>query len=267
MFGKLMKYEMKSLTRGLLPLYGAILAVAVINRVLMGISLNSGMGIPEVIAMMVYFGLCVAVGVVTIMAVVQRFYKGLLCDEGYLMHTLPVRPVELVLSKLTGATVMTILSGVVGVVSVLILMSVGLNFVDFFAVDWFGGFRDLFHNFPSWPLAVFECLLVGLFCVTGQIAQLYAAMALGHLSNKHRVAMSFVWYLVISTALSALLGIFATVANATGLDYWLTQLTSAMNSSLCLHLGLIFTVLAYLVKTAIFCGVTNHVLTNKLNLE
>ena len=37
MFGKLMKYEMKSLTRGLLPLYGAILAVAVINRVLMGI--------------------------------------------------------------------------------------------------------------------------------------------------------------------------------------------------------------------------------------
>lgn len=263
MFGKLMKYEMKSLTRGLLPLYGAILAVAVINRVLMGISLNSGMGLPVIIAMMVYFGLCVAVGVVTIMAVVQRFYKGLLCDEGYLMHTLPVRPVELVLSKLTGATVMTILSGVVGVVSVLILMSVD----GFFAVDWLGGFRDLFRNFPSWPLAVFECLLVGLFCVTGQIAQLYAVMALGHLSNKHRVAMSFVWYLVISTALSALLGIFVTVANATGLDYWLTQLTSAMNSSLCLHLGLIFTVLAYLVKTAIFCGVTNHVLTNKLNLE
>ena len=261
MFGKLMKYEMKSLTRGLLPLYGAILAVAVINR--MGISLNSGMGLPVIIAMMVYFGLCVAVGVVTIMAVVQRFYKGLLCDEGYLMHTLPVRPVELVLSKLTGATVMTILSGVVGVVSVLILMSVD----GFFAVDWLGGFRDLFRNFPSWPLAVLECLLVGLFCVTGQIAQLYAAMALGHLSNKHRVAMSFVWYLVISTALSALLGIFVTVANETGLDYWLTQLTSAMNSSLCLHLGLIFTVLAYLVKTAIFCGVTNHVLTNKLNLE
>lgn len=263
MFGKLMKYEMKSLTRGLLPLYGAILAVAVINRVLMGISLNRGMGLPVIIAMMVYFGLCVAVGVVTIMAVVQRFYKGLLCDEGYLMHTLPVRPVELVLSKLTGATVMTILSGVVGVVSVLILMSVGLNF----AVDWLGGFRDLFRNFPSWPLAVFECLLVGLFCVTGQIAQLYAVMALGHLSNKHRVAMSFVWYLVISTALSALLGIFVTVANETGLDYWLTQLTSAMNSSLCLHLGLIVAVLAYLVKTAIFCGVTNHVLTNKLNLE
>lgn len=263
MFGKLMKYEMKSLTRGLLPLYGAILAVAVINRVLIGISLNSGMGLPVIIAMMVYFGLCVAVGVVTIMAVVQRFYKGLLCDEGYLMHTLPVRPVELVLSKLTGATVMTILSGVVGVVSVLILMSVD----GFFAVDWLGGFRDLFRNFPSWPLAVFECLLVGLFCVTGQIAQLYAVMALGHLSNKHRVAMSFVWYLVISTALSALLGIFVTVANETGLDYWMTQLTSAMNSSLCLHLGLIFTVLAYLVKTAIFCGVTNHVLTNKLNLE
>ena len=267
MFGKLMKYEMKSLTRGLLPLYGAILAVAVINRVLMGISFDDRNGLPVIIAMMVYFGLCVAVGVVTIMAVVQRFYKGLLCDEGYLMHTLPVRPVELVLSKLTGATVMTILSGVVGVVSVLILMSVGVHFVDFFAVDWLGGFRDLFRNFPSWPLAVLECLLVGLFCVTGQIAQLYAAMALGHLSNKHRVAMSFVWYLVISTALGALLGIFVTVANKTGLDYWLTQLTSAMNSSLCLHLGLIFTVLAYLVKTAIFCGVTNHVLTNKLNLE
>ena len=34
MFGKLMKYEMKSLSKGLIPLYCAILAVSLINSII-----------------------------------------------------------------------------------------------------------------------------------------------------------------------------------------------------------------------------------------
>lgn len=78
-------------------------------------------GLSQLTAMLVYFGLCVAIAVVTFLVVVQRFYKGLLGQEGYLMFTLPVPTWQLTLSKLVGATIMTILSGIVGILSVFIL--------------------------------------------------------------------------------------------------------------------------------------------------
>ena len=52
---------------------------------------------------------------------VIRFYSGLLRDEGYLMFTLPVRPWQLVLSKLLTAFLTLIVTGLVSFVSVGIL--------------------------------------------------------------------------------------------------------------------------------------------------
>lgn len=143
MFGKLMKYELKSLLKGLLPLYGAILAVALINAVMASFGIgNSIDGLPQVTAIMLYFGLCVAVAVVTFLVIIQRFYKGLLGQEGYLMFTLPVPTWQLTLSKLLGAVITTILSGIVGMLSILILGSLNIN--------WGLFFRDFADIFPHW---------------------------------------------------------------------------------------------------------------------
>ena len=214
MFGKLMKYEMKSLSKGLIPLYGAILAVALINSIMWSVGGNgpastSGTigGLSQLTAMLVYFGLCVAIAVVTFLVVVQRFYKGLLGQEGYLMFTLPVPTWQLTLSKLVGATIMTILSGIVGILSVFILGSVGIN--------WGAFFRDLGQLFANWDLDMtficIELFLLGIVSTASMVTDIYIAMALGYLSNKHRVAMSFVWFIVIQTALSFLTGLLGIV--------------------------------------------------------
>ena len=271
MFGKLMKYEMKSLSKGLIPLYGAVIVMSILNRILWAFDMTGHgsflSGLPQVTAMMVYSGLCVAVGVLTIMAIVQRFYKGLLCDEGYLMFTLPAKPWQLILSKVTGATIMTILSGLVGFISIFILASTGFSWSEFFSIDWLGGFGKLFQEVPSWPLYVVELIVLGLIMIGSSILELYAAMALGHLSNRRRVAMSFLWYVVISVALTFVLGFIAWFGDATGLDYWLTQITMQWNGELLLHVAMLIALIGYIIKTAIFFVMTNTILTRKLNLE
>lgn len=246
MFGKLMKYELKSLLKGLLPLYGAILAVALINAVMASFGIgNSIDGLPQVTAIMLYFGLCVAVAVVTFLVIIQRFYKGLLGQEGYLMFTLPVPTWQLTLSKLLGAVITTILSGIVGMLSILILGSLNINF-------------------PHWTLDatlfVIELIVLMLVGVAAMILEIYVAIALGHLANKHRIAMSFVWFVVLQTVLSFLTGL-----SAMALSYW--PFFPVFYVNLSAHGMMWMMILPCLIEAAVFYFGTTWILKNKLNLE
>mgnify|MGYP005773645453 FL=1 len=257
MFGKLMKYELKSLLKGLLPLYGAILAVALINAVMASFGIgNSIDGLPQVTAIMLYFGLCVAVAVVTFLVIIQRFYKGLLGQEGYLMFTLPVPTWQLTLSKLLGAVITTILSGIVGMLSILILGSLNIN--------WGLFFRDFADIFPHWTLDatlfVIELIVLMLVGVAAMILEIYVAMALGHLANKHRIAMSFVWFVVLQTVLSFLTGLAAMA-----LGYW--PFFPVFYVNLSAHGMMWMMILPCLIEAAVFYFGTTWILKNKLNLE
>ncbi len=257
MFGKLMKYELKSLLKGLLPLYGAILAVALINAVMASFGIgNSIDGLPQVTAIMLYFGLCVAVAVVTFLVIIQRFYKGLLGQEGYLMFTLPVPTWQLTLSKLLGAVITTILSGIVGMLSILILGSLNIN--------WGLFFRDFADIFPHWTLDatlfIIELIVLMLVGVAAMILEIYVAMALGHLANKHRIAMSFVWFVVLQTVLSFLTGL-----SAMALSYW--PFFPAFYANLSAHGMMWMMILPCLIEAAVFYFGTTWILKNKLNLE
>ena len=243
MFGTLMKYELKSLLKGLLPLYGAILAVALINAVMASFGIgNSIDGLPQVTAIMLYFGLCVAVAVVTFLVIIQRFYKGLLGQEGYLMFTLPVPTWQLTLSKLLGAVITTILSGIVGMLSILILGSLNINWT------------------LDATLFVIELIVLMLVGVAAMILEIYVAMALGHLANKHRIAMSFVWFVVLQTVLSFLTGL-----SAMALGY--SPFFPAFYANLSAHGMMWMMILPCLIEAAVFYFGTTWILKNKLNLE
>lgn len=257
MFGKLMKYELKSLLKGLLPLYGAILAVALINAVMASFGIgNSIDGLPQVTAMLLYFGLCVAVAVVTFLVIIQRFYKGLLGQEGYLMFTLPVPTWQLTLSKLLGAVITTILSGIVGMLSILLLGSLEIN--------WGLFFRDFADIFPHWTLDatlfVIELIVRMLVGVAAMILEIYVAIALGHLANKHRIAMSFVWFVVLQTVLSFLTGLAAMA-----LSYW--PFFPVFYVNLSAHGMMWMMILPCLIEAVVFYFGTTWILKNKLNLE
>ncbi len=266
MFGKLMKYELKSLSKGLVPLYGAILAVALINQFMfwMNGTMQMDMDVPQMTAIMVYTALCVAVAVMTLVIIVQRFYKGLLGQEGYLMFTLPVPTWQLTCSKLLGATIMTIVSGIVGLLSVMILGANDINWADFF-LEAGTVFSDLGINHVAMGA---EVALAGLASTLASVTQIYLAIALGHLANKHRVAMAFVWYIAINVAQSILAGFFTMGSQSmvNGMvEFFLNTMIASPSTGV--HTMMAIGIASSLVQAVIFYFGTNYILKNKLNLE
>lgn len=264
MFGKLMKYEMKSLSKGLLPLYGAVLVVAAINSLMFGFPMGMDTnGWAQTTAIMLYTALCVSVAVMTLVIIVQRFYKGLLGQEGYLMFTLPVPTWQLTCSKLLGATIMTILSGIVGIISILILGAGGIPWSNFFS-----GLRYVFSALDIDEVVFFvEMLIAVLANVVASISQVYLAIALGHLVHKHRVAMSFVWYIAINTVLTFIGAVFRNVAvnMPSFTDFIFGTMIQWANSEV--HTAMWLGIAIFAVQAAVFYFGTNYILKNKLNLE
>ena len=90
MFGKLCKYEFKSIVRTLAPIYLAIIAISILNA-FMGVgslvngyysSLMSGLSfgrgilwLIQTVSVIAYFGVLIAMSVLTLIVVIQRFYK------------------------------------------------------------------------------------------------------------------------------------------------------------------------------------------------
>ena len=132
MLAKLLKYDFKAMFKIFLPLWGVLLVVSGINRLFTGAGLDAeqGLGLVNSLMVLLYVLLIMAVMVVTTVIIIARFYQGLLKDEGYLMFTIPVKPWQLVASKLISAVVISMLSVLVAIVSVLIIASYQGFFYD-----------------------------------------------------------------------------------------------------------------------------------------
>ena len=107
MLGKLIKYDLKALAKILAPLWGVLLVMGLI----FGISIRSNLdGIGNtmiVFSLVVIVAVIVAIFVMNVIIVIQRFWNGLLQEEGYLMFTLPVTTRSLILSKVISALIIS----------------------------------------------------------------------------------------------------------------------------------------------------------------
>lgn len=258
MLGKLMKYEFKAMGRIFLPLFGALLVVAAVNRLFISMNFT----VPKIIGTSISVVMIVALCVIALILTLQRFYRNLLKSEGYLMLTLPVSTDSLIWSKLLVASIWTIVSLIVVMLAVSIMAVTGdsfrafLNAVQtFFRCLWEGGFNAVFLTVETVVLAILS-LFSG-------ILMLYTCMALSLLVNKHRVGFSFLMYIVISIIGQIAASIIATTYNfpsfhnIVDLQTALGPIQSVFN--LCFA--------CILISGAVFYAVTRYMLRNKLNLE
>lgn len=215
---------------------------------------------------MLYMGVMMAAFVVTAVILIQRFYKNLLGSEGYLMFTLPVTVSQHLFSKTIIAVVMIALSGIAAFLSIGIFadMSFGTLFVDMIkGVARSGG---LLFGLELFALAVLGIADMALF--------VYMCMALGHLAGKHRLLMSVVWYVVLSTALQVLLllvmmggGNVMPEALADAIVRWLDSTMQTITPMDAAHLMLRCCCVFELISDAVYFLVTRWILTHRLNLE
>ena len=115
---KLLKYEFKSSARTFGLVYLAIFALCVLNGILSHFNQSSVGETVQGIAATALIFFAAAAFLINIVLSINRFGKGVYRDEGYLLHTLPVRADQILAAKLIPATLWSIATGLVMLVSV-----------------------------------------------------------------------------------------------------------------------------------------------------
>lgn len=268
MLGKLIKYEFKATGRILLPLYGALIIFAFINKMFMGDFFNNTdtlLGnLPRVIGMLVYIGTMVAIFVVTLFIIIQRYRTNLLGDEGYLMNTIPVKPWKNIASKLIVALVWGIASGIVAIISIIILAYQKGLISDMLTVIpqlW----RES-HELIGMNIVLFSAEIILMMLISGisSILMIYASLSLGSLFQKRKILASFGAFIVLNIATN----IIATVIQVPAMvsfDFTISSLNEfpffQFHMLLLMMAGVVF------VFSIAYFLISNYILSKKLNLE
>ena len=282
MTGNLIKYEFRSGLRYIGIIWPALIVSAallgIVFKVMNIISPEDPQGIMNIIQLifdlvfpLLYAAIFIAMIVITIFIVILRFYKGLLGDEGYLMHTLPVKPWQLITSKGIVACAVVMISIICAVLSVLIL--VGIDDISGLVT----GAKEFFTVLGEEPrliLVIIEVIILAIFGMMASIYHIYAAMAIGQLTGKHRLLASLGAYIAINIALTVLATVIIVVGDMTGIDVWLSEWLWSIEASVGMNddgfilvqagLGAAFAVV--IVQLAAFHVITERILSKKLNL-
>ena len=211
MLGKLIKHEFRATARIMLPVMGALLALALLaNLSLRGLTGDANdITVLRILFVLtvIFFGIgVVATAVMAVVIMVSRFYRNLLKDEGYLMFTLPVSVHELVWSKLLVSLVWFLATGLL----IFLVMSLtALNLAN-------TNLEMIIEQFPSWAeirrfldeagirgqvlTFIFQIGLASLLTSIVGCLHFYAAMALGHMFTKNKILLSVVFFVGFSFA-------------------------------------------------------------------
>lgn len=218
----------------------------------------------------VYYITIIVVSFSSMIYLAVRFYKNMYTDEGYLMHTLPVTPRQLILSKGIVATVWSLITSALIVLSI---MSLGACFVLNLS-DEFSYIHTVFDLFPylvEMLEEIFDMQFVSfviwfiIYSILGTISgisMIYGAVSLGQFFTKHKVMGAFLSYfgiyMAIQTVTSVLMTPITTKIMLTGEPL---SMSGFLNPILFASL-----ILSVVIGIALYI-LTEYIMTKKLNLD
>lgn len=286
MLKQLLKYEFKA-TKSLY--FGLYLALALLSVVL-GVSFRQENAMAhstsfqnlEVILMIVYVSVILAIAVLCFVNTIRRFYQNLLGREGYLMHTLPVTETQLILSKLITSMVWVLCSGLVGIVCITVMVAVGVFDPETFGmVDW-ESWKQLWGMLygelgARFWLVTFWTILINLARLADLILCVYAACMIAHRFQKHVVVIAFIGMNVVENQIDKLLGtnhvnLFVDITyrvadvNVTGVTYGMTPMQT-MTTAFGAGSGYLFCFVVTSAFAAAYFCLTRWLMKHQLNLE
>ena len=276
MLRKLLKHEFRATGRIMLPLYLILLATAIgANFSTRGL-LETDLKVLDLLGGLLVMAFAVAIIAVCVMSMVvmvQRFYKNLLQDEGYVMMTLPVSVHQHIWSKLIVSAVWFALTLVVVCLACMI-MAFDVELVQQIAAGFRELFQEIYRNLSTY-YAINGTAIVAEFlvmCFVGCCAmclQFYASLAIGHSFPNHKMAWSVGWFFIIQFAVQFLGGLLIALLDESWLHHLLLGWTVGWNISgmAAMHLSMILMILGELFYGAVFYFLTTYFLKRRLNLE
>lgn len=285
MLGKLIKYEWKGLR---FPLMIMMIVLAGTMILTCGVILTINPKLDETLAwysvmalmlsiFLYYFGI-IGCTLGTTLIVVVRFYKTCYTDQGYLTHTLPVTPHQLLNSKILAAIFTHLLMIFAIILSIFIILQVGIHHVFSFIPDYsyaelrhefsivFADILDSFEDEFGLRLGLYIAYLL-FYCIVGVISNvitLFGCVSLGQLYAKHRIVGAIAAYFLLQFVMM-IIGYITSIPMYTrmlaGTYYDNATVFGIMSPTM--NMSLLTTVL---LAVAMYF-VNLHMMTKKLNLE
>lgn len=271
MLRKLIKHEFRATARVMGPLFLIMLALALTANLSLRFMLDSQIFIISFLGGLLLVAFTVGLFAMIIMSIVlmvNRFRTNLMGDEGYIMFTLPVSSHKLVWSKIIVSSVWFIAVGVVDFFAGMIAFCDLDVLRDIFSSASFSnivdGLRLLFHEYGvNVPLVAAEILLLCLLACAVLCLQFYAALAVGHSFDNHKMALSVAFFFGIQFAFQFLGGMVTYAIDQFGMFYWDWDLTSVAET----HLFLGVCILMEAVVGGAYYLITVTMLKKRLNLQ
>lgn len=263
MFGKLFKYELKSIGKWYFALNASTIAIAAIlsftfeflsskvNESQSKISWTADI-LPMILTMI--FGFLIAGSLLaTLLIIIRRFNQNIFGREGYLTMTLPVSEHQLILSKLLASFICMIFNAFILVIATLILVIPQITVAEFLNF-----LRDLGQLvLKNLDLTGFGIIYLLLSTVSG-ILMIYLSISIGQLFANRRGLKAFIAYAVISV----LIAIFFSQINTRLFDFQETMdLDFFRNHYSYVLIGETF------IETVTLYFATHFIMKHKLNLQ
>ncbi len=214
-----------------------------------------------------YFMSVASLGFVVNLYFYIRFYRNLYTDQGYLMHTLPVKPWELIWSKAFVGLIWQFISTFVLIFSVFgVIFNTVAKATDESIWDMFSKmFSELFENVSGgWIFTI--GLLYLLLAIAGACMSMflgYTAISIGQTFKKHKVVGAIGVYFGLYSVLQFVAAFF-TVPVARWIDV-LTRQDNMHEPNVAAVLGILLVAIVLLTTGMYFLN--EHIMKYKLNLE
>ena len=242
MFWNLVRYEFKNVNKWYLALYGAVLALSALIGVqassLKSIDTPDQQMIMLVFLALVFGGLIITLSISTLILIIRRFKGSVYDRQGYLTLTLPVSEHQIILAKLLGAFIWSLISSAVFFLSIYIIFAtIDPNMVDSYFFDYL--FVHYIENFWLTLISFFMSTVASILCI-------YLSISIGQLFNEYRTALAVLAYIVIHIVLGFV-------------DIFSPSLNYSMMMSA--------EIFKNLILSAVFYLGTYYILKNKVNLQ
>lgn len=274
MLRKLLKHEFRATGRIMLPMIAILLATSVAANLSLRYLLDSRAWFFTMVGgllMVAFVVAIIGVFVVSFVLMIQRFYKNLLQDEGYVMLTLPVSIHQHIWSKLIvssvwfiATTLAVILAGCITAFDITVIKEIlrGLGVI-------FQELRKLqaYYAINGTAIAV-ELIVLTFLGLVAMCLQFYAALAAGHSLPSHKMAWSVVWYFGLQFVFQIIGFSGIQLLDQVGFFEWgIFHPEIHLSHMAGIHIGMLMMIFATVAYGAIFYCITTFFLKKRLNLE
>jgi len=270
MLGKLIKYDLKSLGRLILPLFAVLVGSSIALRICIEAfgNINGNEGVLSVVSSILSVVVAL-VYVVSLMGCIfgvyviisMNYHKSLMSDRGYFYLTLPVSHDSHLISKLLSGALFILISMAVFVISFLPLFIGNIALPDI--LDFLSEFWDFVKQFVLAKNGVLIITLWAVIVLFGSQIMIFFCITVGQLMSGHRILgafLAFIGHLLLSRTVSSILSVGG--YKNISMEIFDLDAIGEVFSGLLLRM-----IIYYLIIYVIEYFITRFVMKNKLNIE